>query len=202
MTLTPPDILAHSEVVEVLGWPFDFEVDPDIVDSRADFTIAGIQFYEVIAGDGSGNRFVLPGSPGDATRPLLFIDHECVAGVIGTTLAEGVQVIVTLPYWRDLLKFSGSGDLDEMRRARDLFEGEFEDEIRELEEGFDLAAARARIRTALALPPLPDPVATLHANVMRFEGRFETTFIGGDTCSSLFGDSRYEDGQRRDGEEA
>jgi hypothetical protein len=202
MTLTPPDILAHSDVVEFLSWPFDFEMDPATIDSRADFTIAGIRGFEIIAGDGSGNRFVLPGSPDDPTRPLLFVDHECFAGVIGATLAEGVQVIVTLPYWRDLLKFSGGGDLDEMRRARDIFEGEFEDEILELEKDFDLAAARARIQSALALPPLHDPVASLHASVTRFERRFETTFIGGDACDSLFGPSRYRADQDLDGEEA
>ncbi len=191
MTLTPPDILAHPDVVEFLCWPFDFEMDPATIDPRVDFTIDGIQDFEIIAGDGSGNRFVLLGSPGDPTRPQLYVDHECSAGVIGATLAEGVQVIVTLPYWRDLLKFSGGGDLDEMRSAHDIFEREFEDEILDLVKDFDLAAARARIRSALALPPLQDPVASLHASVTRFEGRFETTFIGGDTCESLFGPSRY-----------
>ena len=202
MTLTPRDILAHADVVQLLGWPFDFEVDLRLVNSGADITIADVQSFEVIAGDGSGNTFVLPGSPGDPTRPLLFVNHECFAGVIGASLAEGVQVIVTLPYWRDLLKFSGGGDLNEMKRLRDIFEVEFKDEVLDLvDEDFDLPAARARIRSALALPELPDAVATLHANVMRFEGRFETTFVDGDTCSSLFGPSRYGDGYRLDGEE-
>lgn len=200
MTLTPADILAHPDVVELLGWPFDFEIDSDI-ERDADFTIAGAPRFEAIAGDGTGNTFVLVGPPGDPTRPMLYVDHECRAGVIGASLQEGMQIIVALPYWRDLLKFSGGGDLDEMKRASAILEEECREEVAEWGEGADLDAARARILSALQLSPLQDPVATLHSNVLEFQGRFEATFIEGDTCGSLFGPSRYRvgPGYRLDG---
>ena len=191
MALLPVDILAHPDVVEYLGWPFDFEVDPDLVNQEVDFTIAGNPPVEIVASDGSGNRFVLIGTPADSSRPLLYVDHECRSGVIGRTLAEALQVIVTLPFWRDLVKFSGGGDLDEMRSLVEEFEDDFRDEVLELEEDFDLPAARMRIRTALTLPRLDDPVATLHASVRAFEDRFRPKFIHGDECDSLFGPSVY-----------
>jgi len=200
MALTPIDIIAQPDVVALLGWPFDFELDAKLADRAPDFTVAGNSTVEIIARDGSDNSFALVGEPGDTSRPLLFVDHEASAGVIGRSLEEGLQIIVALPYWRDLLKFSGGQDLEEMRRSQTVFEEDFEDHV-DLGEHFDLEEARARIRSALALAPLADPVATLHANVGSFEDRFRVTFNEGDTCESLFGSAVYrpETGYRLDG---
>ena len=45
--MIPAQILAHEDIVEWLGWPFDFEMDPDIMDSQIDFTIAGAPVFVI-----------------------------------------------------------------------------------------------------------------------------------------------------------
>jgi hypothetical protein len=47
----------------------------------------------------------------------VYASSEGQAGLLASNLAEGLAIVVWLPYWRDRLKLSGGGQLDEMRRA-------------------------------------------------------------------------------------
>jgi hypothetical protein len=58
-----------------------------------------------------------------------------------------------------LLKFSGGGDLDEMRKAAIFMEKEYAEDFP------DLPEARQRIMHVLPIPMLNDPIKVLHDNV-------------------------------------
>jgi hypothetical protein len=199
--LTPAYVLADTRAADLLGWPFDIELDPALLDDKPFFRLADGTPYELVAGDGAGNYYALLGAPGAEPRPLLYVCHEGQAGVIGRSFEEAIRLIVDLPYWRDLVKFSGGGDLAEMRRAWEIFEREMPVYIPEEEPGID--ELRAEVREALSLTPLPDPVATLHANVTAYQSSVHVVNQEGEVFESLFGDSVYggESGDEEDEED-
>src|SRR5262249_41274640 len=64
---------------------------------------------------GRGRRPVLP-PPTHVRRTRTAVRQlGGEAGALAGSLAAGVALMVALPYWRDCLKFSGGGSLDEMR---------------------------------------------------------------------------------------
>jgi hypothetical protein len=66
---------------------------------------------------------------------------------------------MAIPYWRDLLKFSGGGQLDEMRKTAVFMDKEYADDF------VDLPDARGRIMASLPIPTLDDPIRVLHDNI-------------------------------------
>lgn len=106
----------------------------------------------LVATDGSGGHFELLGGTG----PLLHVSSEGQAGLIAPTLHSGLELIVAMPYWRDVLKFSGGGKIEHMRKAALLLEEDMREDIDELED------ARAEVREALGIRSPADPVAALH----------------------------------------
>ena len=68
--------------------------------------------FQPIAEDASGGVYLI-GSGGR----ILYVTSDELAGVIAVSLADALSLFVAFPYWRDLLKFSGGGDLTEMKRA-------------------------------------------------------------------------------------
>jgi hypothetical protein len=104
-------LAANDEVAERLSWIFDFRLDLEA--HRTDwFKIDGFETYQHIGREGAGGVFVqLP------DQRILYISSEGQAGVIAADFNAFMQLIVTHPYWQDLLKFSGGGKLAEMRRA-------------------------------------------------------------------------------------
>jgi hypothetical protein len=146
----------------------------------------------VIACDGAGGRFFLVG-PKTRPRPVLYADSEGSAGLIGSTLSSAVATMVALPNWRDLLGFSGGGDLGEMRRAQAW-----------LEEGVrsrhpDLDELQAVLVGQLDLEVPDDPVLVLWESVRATDP--EVVFIddedGGLPWGSLFHEWTIERVMRR-----
>lgn len=82
------------------------------------FRLPSSEPLEVVGRDASGGLFCLYGGPGDGAGSLLYVSSEGEAGVIAGSLAEGLQMMIALPHWRDCLKFSGGGRLEEMRKAQ------------------------------------------------------------------------------------
>jgi hypothetical protein len=150
MTLEPDSLDAHPDVVEQLRWTFDFAAERQPRD-RAFFTIAnGIEFW-LIGRDGAGGQFAQL-----ADRRILYASSEGQAGIVAANFEEFIKLIVAYPYWRDILKYSAGGKLDEMRRAAIALEA------CALDEEEDLLEARELVKSELDVDEPDDPVGALH----------------------------------------
>lgn len=172
MPLDLAKLAANDELVECLGWSFDLRIDIE-VDEPVWFTVEGIRKLEPIGREGAGGLFVrLP----DAR--ILYVSSEGEAGVIAADLDAFIQLVAVHPYWKDLLKFSGSGQLVQMRRAAIAMEA------MTLSEQDDLEDARSFVKSALGLAEPEDAVAALHRAVSTSDVTVRTPY--GITCTSLF----------------
>ncbi|MBB4426496.1 hypothetical protein GGD66_005066 [Bradyrhizobium sp. CIR48] len=146
MPLTPEVLTANREAV---AWLFSLDVS-FAPDEEPWFTIDGIESPRQVGSDGSGGTFVLLPS-----QNVLYVSSEGRAGIIADTFEAFVQLVVARPYWLDILKFSGGGDLAEMRRAAEALEATLDDED-------EINEAREEIRMNLALGEADDPVGALY----------------------------------------
>ena len=104
-------------IYSILGWPFDFRVvtrQP----SQTWYSIEGAGSTRVIGRDLTGGDYVLLAPSGR----VLFASREGAAGIVAASVTECFSLIVELPYWQSLLKFSGGGQLWEMRCTAPVLE--------------------------------------------------------------------------------
>ncbi len=148
--------LFDSEVMNCLGDYLDFELLN--IDKSTDWiTLAPNYPVEVIAGEGSGGVYVTYGEGEIEKRPILFISSEGQAGKLANNLSEFVCMIIEIPYWSDLLKFSGGGQLSEMKKTAQFMFAEFSEEYP------DYNKAKTILKSKLALTNISDPIALLHS---------------------------------------
>ncbi|MFA0570914.1 hypothetical protein [Vibrio gallaecicus] len=150
--------LQLADIADDLGESFDFELGQ----ANDDFSWIKLDPnlpFTALAGEGSGGVFLAYGNLDLEKRPILFVSSEGQAGKVANNLSELLALLMVIPYWFDLLKFSGNGDLSEMRRAALFMESEYYEDYPEL------AGARVRIHSHLTLPKIEDPIAVLHARV-------------------------------------
>jgi hypothetical protein len=154
-----------GEVRRILEHDFDFRPVP-IGGKSALFHSQDGGSYELAGTDASGGEFVLCGSRDLPERPFLYVSSEGGAGVLARSLQNGLAVIIALPFWRDCLKFSGNGQLAEMKRVVPLAES-------------DLAAATSQIdskrktlRDHLGISPIPDAVRELHSSLIQLSSLY------------------------------
>ena len=141
------------ELIGLLNLEFDFNFAIDDDYKNADwFTIEPAVPYDVVARDGTGGLFVLYGRE----QRVIYITSEGQAGVIASNMREAIRMMVALPNWRDLLKFSGGGRIEEMRTAEAFFGPEF------LANNPRLFKAQAFVKDRLNVVDLEDPIAVLH----------------------------------------
>jgi hypothetical protein len=174
MSITLAALTASPEVVERLRRSFDFHI---VTDAREPgwFSVDGAESFERIGRDGTGGAFVsLPGSP-----RVLYISSEGESGIVAADLDAFMALIVACPYWRDILKYSANGNLDEMRRAAPVLESVTLDE----EEGLD--EARDFLKSELGLAEPEDPVGALYRAVSTSDVVVRAP--DGNPCSPLFG---------------
>jgi hypothetical protein len=126
------------------------------------------------------------------TPRVLYVTSEGAAGIVAADLAEFIGLVAACPYWHDLLKFSGNGKLDEMRRAAAVLEAGTVGDT-----GLD--EARALLKSELRLPEPADPVRSLHRAVSSsdvivrgldgspFESLFNSLIIDENRMQRLFG---------------
>jgi hypothetical protein len=144
------------------------------------FSLASGESVQVVGKDAGGGRFCLCPSSRDFKGRLLYVDSEGQAGVIARTLAEGIRMTVALPYWRDCLKFSGSGSLSEMGKAQARAEARLE-RVQP-----DVAAKRAEMLNAFKLAPLADPLEALHTAIVEGADTRVIATYDGSHYASLF----------------
>ena len=143
------------QVAELLARVCDFElVEPGIV-SLAIHLQSG-HYPNVIAQDCSGGMFALCEAADSETQPVLYISSEGEAGIIADDFVTAPQLMIQLPYWRDCLKFSGGGQLEEMYKAIPYLE----QELRQNEPKID--TDRKTLLESLELAHPLTPVDTLY----------------------------------------
>ncbi|WP_350225369.1 hypothetical protein [Vibrio parahaemolyticus] len=150
--------LQSADIADALGELFDFELCRTNDDDSWIKLTPSFQFT-VLAGQASGGVFLSYGSLELEKRPILFVSSEGQAGKIANNLPELLALLMAIPYWFDLLKFSGNGDLSEMRQTASFVELEHYEDYPELPE------TRNLIQSQLKIPTIEDPIATLHACV-------------------------------------
>lgn len=116
------------------------------------FAVEGVSDLTVFARDGSGGQFVLSLSSG---RIFLF-GSEGSAGAIAENVAGFLALVVRMPYWRDVLHYSGGGQIEQMRRAAAALEDDFAYDDHGL-------MARETLIAALEIEQSGDIIAELHA---------------------------------------
>ena len=147
------------EAVEViLGDTFDFELCR-ANDDTSWITLEPNSPFTVIAGEGSGGVFIAYGDSKLEYRSILFVSSEGQSGKVGNNLPQFISMILAIPYWLDLLKFSGGGDLSEMRKAARFMELEYKEDFPEL--SADILKIKSRIRLLV----IEDPIELLHSCV-------------------------------------
>jgi hypothetical protein len=166
-------IAADDEVARRLAWSFDYRLDLEAHGTDW-FRIDGIETYQHIGREGAGGVFVeLP------DRRILYASSEGEAGIIAADFQAFIQLIVTHPYWKDLLKFSGGGKLSEMRRAAIAMEAFTLDDEEELVE------AREFVIAELALDEAVDAIGALYRAVSA-SGLIVRSMWDGNPAVSLF----------------
>lgn len=136
---------------------------------------------ELIATDASGGEFALCDARSLPERPLLYASSEGQAGIIARSLERGLSVIIDLPFWEDCLKFSGRGQLAEMRRVVPLAEADL------VAQSPHIALSRHTLRALFGLSPFPDSVEELHSAVVELSPHYPVCSADDWQFESLFG---------------
>lgn len=155
-TMKLTDLSGSKEIVDDLACAFDFDID------RASQDYSWIRLttehrFIVVAGESTGSAFLAYGNGDFDQMPILYVTSEGAAGKVAANLGEFFGVLVTIPCWQDLLKFSGNGDLAEMRKTAKLLQHDVEDE--------NVTIAKNRLTNVLGIKEIADPVELLHHNV-------------------------------------
>jgi hypothetical protein len=173
MAITLNDLAANTEVREQLRATCDFDLQG--AGTEIGYTVEGATEVAVVARDGAGGVF---GVMAPVSR-VLFVSAEGQAGIVARDLDALVTLIVLCPYWRDVLKFSGGGRLEEMRRAAPVLETAW------LDEEDDFAESREFLTAELHLSEPHDLVGTLHRMVSQSD--VVVRAADGTAAASLFG---------------
>lgn len=169
-----------SEVKRILEYDFDFRSVPSGAKSAL-FHLNDGTSYELVGTDASGGEFALCERRDLPTRPFLYASSEGGAGVLARSLESGLAVIIDLPYWHDCLKFSGNGQLAEMRRVVPLSESDFVAETPQID------SKRKTLREHLGISPIPDAVQELHSSMTELSPLYPVSGRDGWAFETLFG---------------
>jgi hypothetical protein len=146
-------LLSIPEAEEFLAWPGDFE--PCRCGHGEEIRLPSGTPLHAVAGDGGGGTYYTVGAPHAADRPVLYASSEGEAGLIASSLAQTLELLIGLPYWQDCLPGRGF--------ALARLEAEYRTTFP------DLDARRDRVAALLGLerPPAGELTARLHACVAR-----------------------------------
>jgi hypothetical protein len=180
MPLSLSALTTNADAVERLQWTCDLDIEAH-PGGPAWFSVDGVKDFQRFGRESTGSEFVLlPGSP----QRVLYVSSEGAAGILAADFEEFIKLIVACPYWRDILKFSGSGKLEEMRRAAVALEATYDgdDEVDE---------ARRFFTSQFGLAEPDDPVGALHRAVSN--SHVVVRPPDGQPCMSLFNSFTVDD---------
>lgn len=178
MPISVEYIAGNDELAEAIAELSEVELRPG--DTSAPMcSVQGVNDLDVFAQDGGGGQFAVSRSSG----LVFYFSSEGAAGVVGKDFETFITIVVAMPFWRDVLKYSKNGNLDEMRRAAEALEDDWaEDE--------DVAASRGDLLEWLKLNEDADVVADLHTAV-RTSGPIADAW--GNPSETLFGGFTIDD---------
>jgi hypothetical protein len=178
ITIALEALAANQDIADHLAKLCEFELQHGeaeqpicTVNAEADLTD--------IARDGAGGQFAM--SP--ATRRVFYFSSEGQAGLLVEDIDGLIALIVHMPYWQDLLKYSAGGSLDEMRRAAPALEDDWSADE-------DNQASRAFLIAQLDFGEPRDIVAALHKAV---SAKIDIRDPWGNATASLFGTYTIDD---------
>jgi hypothetical protein len=138
------------------------------------FRLKSNESFAAFAEDASGGVFLV----GSRSGRILYVTSEGQAGVVAMSLQDFLQLIVTYPYWFDLLKFSGSGSINEMYRAVPYLAAEQDDA--------DATQAQETVRVGLGINKNPLALQALHNAVHAGGEDIDILSADGNHFRSLF----------------
>jgi hypothetical protein len=179
----PEASLLHGlwEAREILVYSFDF----DLVDPPSEpewFSVPNADCY-VVARDATGGVYATCTLRTSGAQYCIHVDTGGGSCVIARTELEAIALVVALPYWRDILRYSSGGALNEMRLVADELERDV------LEDFPDLPLVRDHVRASIPLQELEDPVGLLHELAVRSPSDVSVLGPHGWPCQSLVGQS-------------
>jgi hypothetical protein len=177
-------VQSDSSAADLLSGYFEFDLTRD--EPVEELRLTSNSALVPIAGDSTGGCYFLGGE--GERRPVFFATSEGAGGLLAADLTEALELIIGLPYWRDCLKFSAGGSLDEMRCAAARLEHDLRDKAQ-------IAQQREELRRELRLPvtSTDDLLTRLHESVARTEPDFALVDIDGNPYGSLFNTRRVSD---------
>jgi hypothetical protein len=149
------EIRATPQISDLLAEVCEFDL-ARVGDDFHAWHLSPVVASRIIAGDLSGGEFVAYGDGPVEALPVMFVSSEGQAGRMAKDCTELLQILIALPDWHDLLKFSAGGRLAEMRQSAELLSRRLNP---------DLLRRQRGLFSELGLDPLADAVATLHAAV-------------------------------------
>ncbi|PML82132.1 SMI1/KNR4 family protein [Enterovibrio norvegicus] len=153
----------YPDFVEILGWPFDFEICEPYHLSK-EWPILISEELIVLAEDGSGGAYAILSNIDPEESSVIFLSSEGQAGKVAANFTEFLAVLTVIPFWRDLLKFSAGGELEEMRKALPYLKEEL------LEDEPEISQKQLFISKTLNLPIISDPIQVLFESVKEGAG--------------------------------
>lgn len=171
-------ISSNTSIKEILEWPFDFRIcEPYLLSNNWPILLS--DELVVIAEDGTGGVYTIQEHTDPEKFPIILISSEGQAGKVANNLTELLATIIALPYWRDLLKFSAGGKLEEMHKARFFLERDM------LEDNPEIEDQKRIVIDALGLTVTADPVQVLF-NAVTSGTAIEIKASDGTLYESLF----------------
>ncbi|MGV8981147.1 hypothetical protein [Clostridium sp.] len=171
-------ILGNKEIENIFEWTFDFKLISPSTDT-SQYSFKTEQQVVCIAGDASGGIFALWGDGEVDEKAVIYVSSEGQAGKIASNFQCLISLIVFYPFWRDILKFSGEGQISEMEKALHLLIKEYLKEIPELEK------LKTHIGSSLSICETDDAVKRLYYAVTA-QPNIIVTSSEGDVYQSLF----------------
>ncbi|MFP3125681.1 hypothetical protein OH784_23650 [Ectobacillus funiculus] len=178
-------VIGSIEIKNILSECCDFEIVETSSDTK-DYFFEVDDKATVIAQDASGGVFALYEADKDVDLPVIYISSEGEAGKVGRSFREFLEIMITCPYWMDLLKFSGNGQVLEMLKSQVFLEAEI------LEDFPEFVSVKDKLISLLDISELSNPVETLYESMIS-EPRIVVTSLEGGKFDSLFNSFVVED---------
>lgn len=169
---------ANDNLHDFLAEYFDFELI-DSIESSTKYYFKVDDISKVIGQDTSGGVFAIVGKGEIYNLPVIYISSEGQAGKVGRNFEEFFSIMISCPYWKDLLKFSGNGQLSEMKKANLYLNGEL------LEDFPEIVTIRNDITSNLNFTLILNPIETLYSSMIS-EPKYNIFSLEGDEFDSLF----------------